>query len=126
MILAPPYLWSMYEVDWRVFSKRPMVVSWSELLEIAFLADKYPDWIRRFDDVVPGARNEFNGFFIDNLARIKEIYVNLDKEKVEYLADKYDASYFVTDKTVHYPFPVVYENTVFRIYDMETKDLVID
>ena len=120
MVLAPPYLWGMYDVDWRVLSERSTVVTWSELLELAFAPQRYSEWVRRFDEVAPGARAHFGGYLLDNQSQVRAAYLSLSPQNVERLVKKYQASYFVTEKNKEYPFLVRYENEIFRVYDMQS------
>lgn len=118
VIIAPPYLWSLYDADWRVFSERATIVTWSELLELAFIPEYYPGWVERFDSMVPGIRQQFAGHFMDNQARIRSAYISLPPESVRRLADRYTASFFVTEKVREYPYLLMYENAKFRVYDV--------
>lgn len=115
--LAPPYLWWFYDIEWRVYSERPAVVVWSELLEVAFDPSSYPWFKESFSYVAPGALESFRGNNMENRQLVKKAYESLTVEQVLNIQQKYSVEYFVTE-IGSYPFPVVYKNERFFVYQL--------
>jgi len=116
VFIVPPYLLGLYSLDWRVISERTPIVTLSEIGEAAFEPNYIGYWERRFNDVVPEALTKFKGNFFENISIIKKTYKSLSEEQVKHLSKKYNASYFVTEKSTRYNFPIVYEDESFYLY----------
>lgn len=116
IFIAPPYLWGFNNQDWRVVSERMPVVTWSELLEIAFTPEYVPYWKTRFEDISPSTINRFNGDALGNIYITKTAYNSLTQEKFESYGKKYNASYLVVEKPHSFQLPIVYQNANFIVY----------
>lgn len=117
MFITPPHILSHYEPDWRVFSERG---TFAELVEIfEFPQPEYiTGWQTRFEMIAPGAIAQFNGNYFDTFRVTKEAYYRLHPEAFLNVATQYDIRYLVMEKPYLQPFPIVYENAEFVIYDL--------
>ena len=119
LFITPLHLWWFFDAEWRVFSERSQVVAFSDLLEIAIVPDYFDEWARRFDDFAPGIRAQFRGNIFENLAMIRQAYIDLPDETLLKLADKYGATYIVIEKPHTRPWKRIFENEQFIIYEIE-------
>jgi hypothetical protein len=116
LFLTPPEKWWLYDSDWRAFSERSTVVTHAELLMVALAPSYFPEWRERFEQVAPGAIEQFGGNFFDNQRLIGEAYNTLTAADFARIAQRYGASYLVMEKPNLRAFPVVYENEKFIVY----------
>ncbi len=116
IFIVPPYLWGFYDLDWRVISERTPVVTWSELLEIAFTPEYLSYWKSRFADVAPFAISQFHGNALANIDTTRRTFNSLSQDQLEAIGRKYHASYLVAERTRPYRLPIVYQNNRFIIY----------
>lgn len=119
LFITPPYKWEFYDSEWRVFSERSTLVTMSDLLEVALVPDYAPVWEERFEDLAPGAIDQFGGDYFENRAITARAFHTLDDGAVQRIATKYNATYFVVEKQYAYDFPVAYTNEEFVIYQLE-------
>ncbi len=121
IFITPPYLWGLYDLDWRVISERSTVSTLPELLEAAF-SPKYIDyWKTRFEAVAPGAINQFKGNTFNNLEITKKAFSRLTLPSLKYISNRFKASYLVVERPQQYLLPIVYKNQNYIIYSL--KDL---
>jgi len=118
MFITPPEIFSHYIPDWRTFSERGTLATLVEIYEFPH-PDYFPYWQERFEAVAPGAINQFNGNYLDTFALTREAYYSLKPEDYLRIAQKYKIRYLVIEKPHLQPFPVVYENEGFAIYDLQ-------
>lgn len=116
MFITPPHIWGLYETDWRVFSKRGTLVTYSDLLEVALAPNYSEECRKRFDQLAPGARAQFKDYFFDNQEITAAAYYSLTEDNIRRIATEYNASYLVVEKPHTYRFPIAYENQEFIIY----------
>jgi hypothetical protein len=70
--------------------------------------------------LAPGAINKFNGNYLDTFTFTREAYYSLKPEDFLRIAQKYKVRYLVIEKPHLQPFPVVYENEGFAVYDLQS------
>lgn len=116
LFITPPYMWAIYEPEWRVFSERSTVVVLSDTLEMAFSPSYTSIWKNRFNDVVPNTVEKFNYNYFENNKKVRETYLSLSDEYISNLGKKYKANYFITENVKKYPFPLMYKNSTYSIY----------
>lgn len=122
LFITPLHKWWFYEADWRVFSERGQVVSLADMLEIAIVPDYFQTWTKRFDDLAPGARAQFQGDPFDNRQITARAYAALTDAELLQLAQTYGADYVVVEKPNLRPWPAAYENEGFVIYAIADID----
>jgi hypothetical protein len=122
LFITPLHKWWFYEADWRVFSERAQVASLADMLEIAIVPDYLQTWTKRFDDLAPGARAQFQGDPFDNRQITARAYASLSDADLLQLARAYGATYVVVEKPHLRPWPVVYENEGYLIYQVGNQD----
>jgi hypothetical protein len=122
LFITPLHKWWFYEADWRVFSERAQVASLTDMLEIAIVPDYFQTWTKRFDDLAPGARAQFQGDPFDNRQITARAYASLSDADLLQLARAYGATYVVVEKPHLRPWPVVYENEGYLIYQVGDQD----
>jgi hypothetical protein len=118
VFITPPQMMGFYTPDWRAFSKRSTVASMSDMLEIAIVPAGLDAWQERFEAVAPGARAQFRGDYFENLGITKNAYDSLTPAQITAIAQRYGASYLVSDQPGAYDFPVVYKNADFTVYEI--------
>ncbi|MBI5352439.1 MAG: hypothetical protein HZB50_07355 [Chloroflexi bacterium] len=118
MFITPPEILSHYIPDWCTFSERGTLATLVEIFEFPH-PDYFPSWQERFEALAPGAINQFNGNYFDTFTFTKEAFYSLKPEDYLRIAQKYQASYLVIEKPHLQPFPVVYENEGFAVYNLQ-------
>ncbi len=121
VFITPPQRFYLYESDWRVYSERSTVATYSELLVAAFNPQYTETWTKRFDAVAPGAIPQFNGDYFTNARLAKEAYYALPAGSIQKLACEYKASYIVMEKPHSLPYPLAYQNAEFEVYDLRAQ-----
>jgi hypothetical protein len=116
IFITPPDIWWMYETEWRVVSERSTVSTLSELLEAAFDPAYISYWKPRFEDVAPGAIQQFDGNFFENRRITYQAFYRNSAAQFTRLSKKYGARYLVTDRKHKYPFPIAYMNEGYVVY----------
>jgi hypothetical protein len=119
MFITPPEIFSHYIPDWRTFSERGTLATLVEIFEFPH-PDYFPSWQERFEALAPGAINKFNGNYLDTFTFTREAYYSLKPEDFLRIAQKYKVRYLVIEKPHLQPFPVVYENEGFAVYDLQS------
>jgi hypothetical protein len=118
MFITPPEILSHYVPDWRTFSERGTLATLVEIFEFPH-PDYYPYWQERFEALAPGAIERFNGNYLDTFRFTREAYYLLKPEDYLRIAQKYKIRYLVIEMPHYQPFPVVYENEGFVVYDLQ-------
>lgn len=118
VFIVPPTLWWFYNTEWRVISERSIIASFSDILEIAFLPSYTKKWIPRFNMIAPNTLDKFNGDIFNNYKIVSKSYNSLSKQNIINIARKYNASYFISERSNRYDFPVIYQNAKFIIYQL--------
>lgn len=118
MFITPPEILSHYIPDWRTFSERGTLATLVEIFEFPH-PDYFPAWRERFEALAPGAINQFNGNYLDTFTLTRNAYYSLKPEDYLRIAHKYKVRYLVIEKPHLQPFPVVYENEGFAVYDLQ-------
>jgi len=116
VFITPPANWWLYDEEWRVGSERSTVSTLSELLEGAFDPSYISYWKPRFEDIAPGALEQFKGNYLVNLKIANDSYYVHSTQEFVALSKKYKASYLVVEKQYKYSLPIVYQNTEYTIY----------
>ena len=116
--ITPPEKWGVQESDWRVHSERASAVTLSELLVAAFEPGYEVEWMPRFELLAPGALARFNGDYFWNVTVTRQAYQALSTEQLVNAACRFNAQYIVSEKPYLHPFPLVYENSEFAVYDL--------
>jgi hypothetical protein len=118
IFITPPNEWWVFESDWRVFSERSTVVSYSDLLEASVVLEYVDVWKTRFDAIAPGAIRRFQGNVVENIQIAGAAYSQLSDEDLMRVAKQYGATYVVVEKSRPHPWKPVYENAKFVIYQL--------
>jgi len=118
MFITPPEILSHYIPDWRTFSERGTLATLVEIFEFPH-PDYFPYWQERFEALAPGAINQFNGNYLDTFTFTKNAFYSLMPEDYLRIAHKYKIRYLVIEKPHLQPFPIVYENKGFAVYDLQ-------
>jgi hypothetical protein len=119
MFITPPEILSHYIPDWRTFSERGTLATLVEIFEFPH-PDYFPYWQERFEALAPGAIDRFNGNYLDTFTFTRDAYYSLKPEDYLRIAQKYKIRYLVIEKPHLQPFPVVYENELFAVYDLQS------
>jgi hypothetical protein len=119
MFITPPEILSHYIPDWRTFSERGTLATLVEIFEFPH-PDYFPSWQKRFEILAPGAINKFNGNYLDTFTFTRDAYYSLKPEDYLRIAHKYEVRYLVIEKPHLQPFPVVFENEGFAVYDLQS------
>ena len=119
MFITPPEILSHYIPDWRTFSERGTLATLVEVFEFPH-PDYFPAWRERFEALAPGAIDRFNGNYLDTFTFTRDAYYSLKAKDYLFIADKYNVRYLVIEKPHSQPFPIVYENEGFVVYDMQS------
>ena len=106
IVLAPPWRY-----DFWYLSERAEVVNYRKPV----IAD-VGEWQNRLNDLIGKAEPE-NGFREEE--ELAKFYFQISKEKIDSLAEKYKAEYFITE--TDYPYPVVYSKGGIKIYRLPTE-----
>lgn len=118
VFITPPNEWWLYESDWRVFSERSTVASYSDLLEASVVLEYVEVWKTRFDAIAPGAIQRFQGNTVENIRLAGAAYAQLSDDNLLRVAKQYGATYVVVEKSRSRPWKSVYENAKFVIYQL--------
>lgn len=118
VFIAQPAEWWVYESDWRVYSERSTVVSYSDLLEASVVLDYIDTWKMRFEKVAPGAIPQFRGNVIDNLAITTRAFNSLSDPDLLHIGEQFGAQYLVDERNHPHDFSVLYANERFVIYHL--------
>lgn len=106
MFITPIYL-----QGFRVHSERSIIADWKDgsggYLSPQFLQE----WWKRMEDFGLDRNNYDNSYQ-------KNVYANLDHEKVRSLKKKYNAQYLIIEKQ-NYNFSLVYKNKYFYVYNVK-------
>jgi hypothetical protein len=119
MFITPPEIFSHYIPDWRTFSERGTLATLVEIYEFPH-PGFFPYWLERFEALAPGAIDQFNGNYFDTFTFTRDAYYSLKPGDYLQIAQKYKVRYLVIEKPHLQPFPVVYENESFAVYDLQT------
>ncbi|MGQ0600651.1 MAG: DUF6798 domain-containing protein [Anaerolineales bacterium] len=118
VFITPPDKWWLYESDWRVFSERSTIVSHIELIMIAIAPSYFPEWRERFEQVAPGAIEQFDGDYFENVDIIRQAYNTLTLNDLRRISQRYGADYLVVEKPNRRELAIAYENEQFIIYKL--------
>lgn len=120
VFIAAPHYWWLYDSSWRVFSERSTVAELADLLEIAFTPEYLDEWRPRYEALVPGALEAYQGDLMANWDIGARAFYGLSDEALAAAARQHGASYLVVDnkQSPSRPWPVVYTNTQYTIYDL--------
>jgi hypothetical protein len=121
VFITPPQIQGYYQSGWRVFSERATVVAASDLTDVAYSPGYLATWQPRFEAVAPGALARFNGDPTHNMAVTAQAFYGLTDGQLMSIAREYGARYVVVEKPHLRPWPVVYQNQGFVIYDLGAK-----
>ncbi|RLT33800.1 MAG: hypothetical protein DWI57_17300 [Chloroflexi bacterium] len=119
LFITPPEKWSLYDSDWRVFSERGTVVTLADLLMVALVPEYTATWKERFDQLAPGALDQFAGNFFDNQATTSAAYYSHSRDDYLRIGAQYHARYIVMARPHTLALPVAYENAEYVIYELE-------
>jgi hypothetical protein len=119
VFITPPHLIGPFQPDWRVFSERATLATFTDLLEIALIPTYLDTWQPRFTALAPGALEQFDGDFFENKIRIANAYYSLSEDETLNAACRFGADYLVLEKPHRRTFPPVYQNSGFVVYDLE-------
>ena len=120
--ITPPEKWGPQESDWRVHSERASVGTLSEILVAAFLPGYETEWKTRFELVAPGALEQFDGDYFNNVRLTRAAYDSLSTRDLLHVACELNAQYAVIEKPNEHPLPVAYENSQFWVYSVSGFD----
>ena len=118
MFITPPEILSHYIPDWRTFSERGSLATLVEIFEFPH-PEYFPAWQKKFEALAPGAIAQFNGNYLDTFSITRAAYYSLTPQDYLRIAQQYQVRYLVVEKPHLQPFPIVYENEGFAIYDLQ-------
>lgn len=119
--LTLPGEWGHFSSDFLLLSQRNTVVTLGQLMEIAFHPSYIPEWRERFENVIPGAIERFNGNFLYNKKMVNDVYSQRTSDEFMKTAEKYYVSYIVVKKPKVLDLGIAYENEDFRVYKTKIK-----
>jgi hypothetical protein len=120
LFITPPQKWGLYEAEWRTYSRRSTVVSLIEVPEASFAPEYLDSWVPRYEDLAPGAMDQFRGDYFNNVRLTEAAYNGLTTDDILRLARKYGADYYVAEVGHEHDFPIAYQNAGFIVYDLQT------
>jgi hypothetical protein len=118
MFITPPEILSHYIPDWRTFSERGTLATLVEIFEFPH-PEYFPAWQKNFEALAPAAIAQFNGNYLDTFSITRAAYYSLKPEDYLRIAQQNQIRYLVIEKPHLQPFPTVYENEGFAIYDLQ-------
>jgi hypothetical protein len=118
VFITPPQEYGLYTPDWRVLSERASVVTLSEIFEVALNPQDFPRWKTRYEALAPGALQQFAGNFFENQAITERTFYALSSKALLEVACRYRATYLVEARPHTRPFPLIYENDGYQVYDL--------
>ncbi|MCX6082370.1 MAG: hypothetical protein NTW32_22820, partial [Chloroflexi bacterium] len=121
MFITPPEILSHYIPDWRTFSERGTLATLVEIFEFPH-PEYFPSWQKKFEALAPTAIAQFNGNYLDTFSITRAAYYSLKPEDYLRIAQEYQIRYLVVEKPHLQPFPTIYENEGFAIYDLQNTD----
>lgn len=104
LILVPPYLTSF-----RTYSERGIYTDFKSGTYSSYNPLYARLWWQRISDL--GITTADTGF-------MKKAYNNLPAKKINALSIKYSLQFFVTESKMRYPFPVVFKNSTYTVYQL--------
>ena len=121
MFITPPEILSHYIPDWRTFSERGTLATLVEIFEFPH-PEYFPSWQKKFEALAPTAITQFNGNYLDTFSITRAAYYSLKPEDYLRIAQEHQIRYLVVEKPHLQPFPTIYENEGFAIYDLQNTD----
>ncbi len=118
MFITPPEILSHYIPDWRTFSERGSLATLVEIFEFPH-PGYFPAWQKNFEALAPAAIAQFNGNYLDTFSITRAAYYSLKPEDYLRIAQQNQIRYLVIEKPHKQPFPTLYENEGFVIYDLQ-------
>ncbi|MEI7847594.1 MAG: hypothetical protein WCK35_17460, partial [Chloroflexota bacterium] len=116
--ITPPEILSHYIPDWRTFSERGSLATLVEIFEFPH-PGYFPAWQKNFEALAPAAIAQFNGNYLDTFSITRAAYYSLKPEDYLRIAQQNQIRYLVIEKPHKQPFPTLYENEGFVIYDLQ-------
>lgn len=116
--ITPPYKFWHYESDWRVFSERAAVATIPEFMVLHLNPDYMPGFLDRFEDLAPGAFQQFNGDYNYTFYLTRQAFDSLNLADFQRIALKHKASYLVLPQTHSINLIPVYSNSDYAIYQL--------
>lgn len=101
----------IYESGFRVYSERSIIADWKDGVGGYLSPGFFTKWWERMSDFGLD-KNRYND------AYQKTAYLNMEQDKVKKIAQKYNASYFVTEAGFFYTFPKLYANKHYIVYGL--------
>jgi hypothetical protein len=117
MFITPPQIFRHYIPDWRTFSERGTLATLVEIFEFPH-PDYFPTWQEKFEAIAPGAISQFNGNYFDTFNITSEAFYSLEPSDYLRVANEYNVRYLVIEKPHLQPFPIVFQNEGFVIYEL--------
>lgn len=118
--ISPPHKFWHYIPDWRVFSERTSVVTIPEMMEIPFDPSFAESFKHRFEAVVPGALEQFDGNYVETLRITEKMFYANDENDFKNIACEFSAQYLVVESNHPYFFDIVFRNEGFIVYELPT------
>lgn len=112
-LLIPPYL-----TMWENYSMRDSFFTYNDLAYVFYGTDLMPEVMGRLNEYVSDLSSIKNSGEL--YAKMIAEYNSWDENKIGALANKYNIGYFITDTDKNYYFPLVYQNSRFRIYKIQS------
>ncbi len=116
VFLVPPAEWWFTTSDFRTLSERSTFVLFSDILEFAFYPPYTATWKSRFSALLPGVIEQFNGDYQHSFDIIRKEYDAIPNSRFIHLVHNNRIDYIVTKSDYTMPYPVVYENSGFRVF----------
>ncbi|HEY9077291.1 MAG TPA: hypothetical protein VIO61_12220 [Anaerolineaceae bacterium] len=116
--ITPPQLTSFYISDWRVTSERTTYVTLVESMEGILEPDFADNWLKRFNNLLPGTVEKFDGNQSNNIRFTAEAYACLKENDFIRVSHEFQADYIVVTHNQRLDFPIAYQNQAFTVYDV--------
>lgn len=103
--------------DFRSFGQRSVFADFKYGTMSTFSIDFTLKWFERIHDLNPQREYKYHTFYNDIILD----YRNLDPDRIEYLAEKYQIDYGVFEKPKALPYDITYENKDYVIYNLQQR-----
>ena len=112
LIIVPPYL-----REFRAYSERGIVLSWEDAIYPIYYPHTGKEVMRRLTDYGIDPANFRDNTEADNA--LKNSFLKFTEKDFTRIAEKYDVSFAVVEKTKTLLFPEFYHNESFRVYQIK-------
>ncbi|RPI32636.1 MAG: hypothetical protein EHM70_08470 [Chloroflexota bacterium] len=118
LFITPPEKWDLYLPDWRTYSERATLAGYNDLLEVALIPSYLDTWLNRISFLIPGKLEWPTNNFLINRQYLAKAFTQLSDADLTSGACAYQVNFLVAHINQPHSFPVVYENSEFRVYEL--------